>query len=151
MPLKDPQKRKEYNKKYVQEHREKINKYSSKWGKKNREKRREIEERYRKKNRVKINIRSSELRLQARLEVINHYGGKCTCCGEDELEFLCIDHINGGGKKHREEINSTNIYTWLINNNYPEGFRVLCHNCNMSLGIYGYCPHEIRRKNENNN
>ena len=27
-------------------------------------------------------------------------------------------------------------------------FQVLCHNCNMSKGFYGYCPHEKERENE---
>lgn len=30
---------------------------------------------------------------------------------------------------------------WLIHNRFPEGFRVLCFNCNNSLGMHGYCPH----------
>jgi hypothetical protein len=23
-----------------------------------------------------------------------------------------------------------------------KGYRVLCHNCNLARGFYGYCPHE---------
>lgn len=30
---------------------------------------------------------------------------------------------------------------WCRRNGYPKGFRVLCHNCNMAIGFYGYCPH----------
>lgn len=73
---------------------------------------------------------------------LSHYGGKCECCGETQYEFLVIDHTEGGGNKHRKEINLINIVSWLKTNGYPEGFRVLCHNCNMALGIYGYCPHK---------
>jgi hypothetical protein len=29
----------------------------------------------------------------------------------------------------------------LARNGFPDGYRVLCHNCNMALGQYGYCPH----------
>lgn len=32
-----------------------------------------------------------------------------------------------------------NLYYWLLVHNFPKGFRVLCHNCNQSLGMYGYC------------
>jgi len=39
----------------------------------------------------------------------------------------------------------SNFYRWLKQNNFPEGFRVLCINCNFSLGIYGYCPHEKQK------
>jgi hypothetical protein len=78
--------------------------------------------------------------------VFTHYGGnppKCACCGESHMEFLAIDHINGGGNKQRKQgLNGHTLYAWLIKNNYPEGYRVLCHNCNLARGFYGYCPHE---------
>lgn len=72
-------------------------------------------------------------------------GLKCACCGENNIEFLAIDHINGGGNQHKKVIGKNKrFYLWLKENNYPEGFRILCHNCNMSFGLYGYCPHEKR-------
>ncbi len=37
-----------------------------------------------------------------RTQVINSYGGSCVCCGETELVFLSIDHINNDGDKHRK-------------------------------------------------
>ncbi len=79
--------------------------------------------------------------------IIGVYGGRCACCGEDRIEFLCVDHINVGGNKHRESLGKRgrHIYYWLRDNNYPDGFRVLCHNCNFSLGAYGYCPHKEER------
>ena len=82
-----------------------------------------------------------------RLNCIEHYGNKCDCCGEINIEFLAIDHINGGGMKHRKELASKNmnIFEYLTKNNYPEGYRVLCHNCNSSHGHYGYCPHQIEK------
>jgi hypothetical protein len=73
---------------------------------------------------------------------LKHYGGKCACCGEERREFLSIDHINGGGAKHRKEIHRASLYFWLIKNNFPDAFRILCHNCNQAMGIYGYCPHK---------
>ena len=33
------------------------------------------------------------------------------------------------------------MISWLINERFPEGFRVLCHNCNQAIGYYGECPH----------
>jgi len=78
-----------------------------------------------------------------RQEVLDHYGNKCVCCGETTPEFLAIDHINGGGNKHRKEVGGSGpvMYRWLKKNNYPEGFQILCHNCNMAKGFYGACPH----------
>ena len=76
-----------------------------------------------------------------RKEAIEHYGNKCACCGETITEFLSIDHINGGGRKHRESVNSELCF-WLKKNNYPDGFQVLCYNCNCAKGFFGKCPHE---------
>lgn len=80
-----------------------------------------------------------------RKEVLGYYSNnifECACCGESHIEFLGIDHVNGGGFKHRKNIKRNNIYFWLKSNNFPSGFRVLCYNCNLSLGFYGYCPHD---------
>ena len=73
------------------------------------------------------------------------YGGdRCSCCAEHRKEFLTIDHINGGGNKHRKRIGGAGapFYRWLKKRNYPVGFRVLCMNCNFAIGVYGYCPHQ---------
>lgn len=84
-----------------------------------------------------------------RFEVLSHYSRgspRCACCGEDMLEFLCIDHINGGGSREHKKT-GVNIYAWLRKNDFPLGYRVLCHNCNSALGFYGYCPHsEVKRE-----
>jgi len=99
-------------------------------------------------NRERILAQNKKSAQKLRLEVLLHYGGdppKCSCCDEPHVEFLSIDHINGDGTKHRREIGvggGGSFYYWLKRNNYPEGFRVLCHNCNASFGLYGHCPHE---------
>lgn len=80
-----------------------------------------------------------------RSRLIAKYGGKCECCGEDRIEFLCIDHRNGGGGRERARYKTAvALYRELLDT--PEvlpQYRVLCHNCNMSLGFYGYCPHQM--------
>jgi len=84
-------------------------------------------------------------RSKIRLEILNAYGGLCACCGELRLEFLSVDHIAGGGNAHRRALgcpSGLGFYLWLKRENYPNGFRILCHNCNMARGFYGYCPHE---------
>lgn len=91
---------------------------------------------------------AKEKRLILRKLVLKYYGNKCECCGEDKFEFLALDHINGGGGKHRKEIGG-DITLWLIRHNFPEGFRILCHNCNQALGCYGYCPHNTQTTNQN--
>ena len=85
---------------------------------------------------------------RVRWEVMEHYGGnppRCACCGEDQPEFLALDHIEGGGNAQRKKLGfrGVQLHRWLRKNGYPEGYRVLCHNCNNSLGHYGFCPHAL--------
>jgi hypothetical protein len=79
-----------------------------------------------------------------RLEVLSQYGNLCACCGEDNPYFLQIDHLLTCGNQHRKLLSSMGInsmYRFLKKEGFPEGYRVLCANCNMSYGMYGYCPH----------
>jgi hypothetical protein len=54
---------------------------------------------------------------------------ECAICKEHRLWFLTIDHINNDGAQHRKKLKS-NIYKWIIKNKYPEGFQILCWDCN---------------------
>lgn len=86
-----------------------------------------------------------EYNARIRKEVLEHYSNgamRCACCGESHYEFLCIDHINGGGTKHRSVVGyGGGLWQWLRSHGYPEGYRILCYNCNFSLGHYNHCPH----------
>jgi len=85
-----------------------------------------------------------------RQEAINAYGGKCECCGENRYEFLAFDHIDGSGTQQRKQLGyrATSMHKWLRKNNYPKGtIRILCHNCNLVLGFYKYCPHNKKKDN----
>ncbi len=78
--------------------------------------------------------------------VIQEYGSRCACCGETTKEFLALDHINGDGREHRKAVigsgrGSSGFYSWVIRHKFPPDLQLLCHNCNSSLGYYGYCPH----------
>ena len=76
-------------------------------------------------NKERIKALDKKERGKLNNDVINGYGGKCACCGETRKEYLSIDHKDGGGNKQKREIgvrNSTGLYRWLIQNNYPEGF-----------------------------
>lgn len=84
-------------------------------------------------------------RLRLKVVVIGHYGGRCRCCKETQLLFLTIDHINGGGLAHKRELRNKgmHLYGWLVKNNYPFGFQVLCFNCNCGRSLNGgICPHK---------
>lgn len=81
-------------------------------------------------------------RQAIKLDVMTHYGGKCACCGEDRMPFLCIDHANNDGAEHRRKIGMLYIYKWLQQQGYPPGFQVLCWNCN-NAKRFGVCPHQV--------
>lgn len=121
--------------------------YANTWNNNNKEKVKISSKKTRDKHSASIRTRRSELRKLLRTEVLHHYsGGKmcCNCCGIDYVEFLAIDHINNNGaqaKREGEPKGGVGFYTFLRKNNYPEGFQVLCHNCNMAKSFYGGCPH----------
>jgi hypothetical protein len=107
------------------------------WRKNNPERNREYDREY-------ARVRHQENRAA----VLAAYGGHCKCCGERRLVFLVIDHKNGGGNAHRRSMlksgkvaGAANYYAWLVRNNFPKGFQVLCHNCNYAKS-HGGCPHQ---------
>jgi hypothetical protein len=70
---------------------------------------------------------------ETREAVFKAYGGYvCVGCGETDKDVLTIDHVNNDGAAHRREIGAGwPIYPWLVSNNFPPGFQVLCANCQM--------------------
>jgi len=124
---------------------------TKRWRQNNRDKYNQMAKMWYQKNRDKCNQSQREKRHRLKNEVIDAYGGKCACCGETRKEYLSIDHVNGNGNKHKREIgagNSEDLYRWLKQNDYPEGFQVLCFNCNMGKRNFSVCPHneEIFKK-----
>jgi hypothetical protein len=104
---------------------------------------------WRKRNKDKNKSTVKNYRNKIKDIVFTHYGYFCQCCGEPRKEFLTIDHINGGGKKHCREIGGAYaLYLWIRKNGFPTYLRTLCINCNFSRGMYGYCPHEKERELE---
>ncbi len=96
------------------------------------------------KNRNRYIEQQKQKRKRDKIDVMDAYGGKCAICGESHIEFLTIDHSFNDGAEHRKKIKSSEFYRWLKKNKYPKnlGLRVLCFNCNCSMGAYGYSPKE---------
>lgn len=81
-----------------------------------------------------------------RSAVIFQYGNKCVQCDEDEYVKLTIDHVNGGGTKHRQEM-TTNIIDYLYNNKVDrDGYQILCYNCNCSKNVIYKDKYGLRDK-----
>lgn len=75
--------------------------------------------------------------------VLKQYGSRCACCAEDTLEFLELDNIKGGGNIHRKS-EKRDLYRVVKEQGFPKDeYRLLCSNCNHSMGVRGYCPHKV--------
>ena len=83
-------------------------------------------------------------RAYARLQkhkTIAFLGGRCECCGETQIEFLEIDHVDGGGSIHRRGV--TPYKYWADIRAGLHRCRVLCANCHAAVSNYGHCPHAV--------
>lgn len=90
---------------------------------------------YYRKHRVSSLAYNRERHKLLKTKVLSHYSvaeyPACVHCGIGDIEVLCIDHIDGNGAEHRRRIKSgTPFYQWLVKNQYPEGYQILCWNCN---------------------
>jgi hypothetical protein len=89
-------------------------------------------------------------RQRLRAEMLQAYGGKCACCGEDEPVFLALDHVDGLSDEDRVDgprrrLSTDKIIARLKKQDWPDGYQLLCHNCNAAKAILGECPHRRER------
>ena len=103
---------------------------------------------WRLKNPKQKRLQGKKYRDKLRQEVLDAYGNVCVCCGEDNEQFLSIDHINNNGAQHRREISGrrtaagVSSYRWLRKHKFPkDNFQLLCYNCNIGKQLYNGCPH----------
>jgi hypothetical protein len=135
---------KAYNKTYYQANVEKLKTQMKAYYQANAERIKAQQKAYRQANAKRIKAYCQKMKET----VLSYYSGgvpKCVCCGEQNITFLSIDHVEGGGNKQMRELKrkGESFYRWLRNNGYPSGYRVLCMNCNFALGLRGHCPHGV--------
>ena len=166
--------KKAYNKKYQSipenKKKKKTNYYSDESKKKNKAytQRHEViarKKKYQSSPESKKNYK--EIRDTNRFKVLQHYSKTlsnsdipcCNCCGLDEhMDFLALDHI--AGKKQMDfeselvklgyssKLKGEKLLNWIIKNDFPEGFQILCHNCNHAkFHNNNECPHETMEWN----
>lgn len=85
-----------------------------------------------------------------RTRVIKSLGGKCYCCGLDDIRFLTIEHLNNDGNQDRwpsgRRVTGLRMLKKIIERGFPEGVTVACYNCNCARQYAGkgeLCPHKI--------
>ena len=100
-----------------------------------------------KKRHAKHKVRRDSLRQSVLLGYSKRHSNSdipsCNCCGENShTEFLAIDHVLGRKQMdsvpelvkigYSSKLKDYFLYEWIVDNNFPEGFQILCHNCNQS-------------------
>ena len=111
-------------------------------------------------NRPRVNKRTNELHHEKKEIVYTHYSKKlsnsdvscCNCCGYVGIKFLTVDHIIPKREMEKDpkmiemgfkaKRTGHPLNQWLITNNFPKGFQILCWNCNFAKGVLGKCPHQ---------
>lgn len=117
--------RKSYEEQYYKEHKEEILRKSR--------------EHYRV-NRSNELLRRAKRKAKIKYEVLTHYSvssiPQCAYCGIKDIDVLCIDHIdNDGYKRPRNDPSRKDLCFWLYRHGFPEGYQVLCANCNLKKQI----------------
>lgn len=121
------------------------------WLQKNKESLRNKNRQWRLNNHAKLLIDKRNYWNNIRDEVLMAYGNKCQCCGESDVRFLTLDHIDGrvntGKSSTGKRITGKKSMAEAKRLGFPKDkFQILCFNCNCAKGIYGTCPHQLQKK-----
>ena len=85
---------------------------------------------YYQKNKERLKLQGLEDYYRLKKQALDAYGGHCCMCGNSDYRVLEIDHkFNDGAEHRRRDKSAKNLPRWLKNNNYPNGFQILCANC----------------------
>lgn len=119
----------EYEKEYAKQYREK-----------NKEKARLNNQEWRKNNKDSTRKAGRKERSNLKFDVLNHYSNGNMCCAScsfSDIRALQLDHTNNNGAEERKELfgnrlaAGTTFYRWIRQQGYPEGYGILCANCNI--------------------
>jgi len=116
--------------------------------------------------RPEVKAKRKGIRYEKRLKILQYYSNSlsnsdipcCRCCGlNSHVDFLAIDHIAGRKEMDSEpkliklgyssKLLGQVLQKFIIENNFPDGFQILCQNCNFAKGMINnnnICPHEMK-------
>ncbi len=131
--------KKEYKRQHYLKNKDKYKENNHRWLEKNREYYREYKKKWYRDNTKRL----KDYRDGLKEKVYAHYGHMCKCCKEENPKFLTIDHVNNDGYKDRRDgFSSDKLYSKIIKEDYPKRYQILCYNCNMGKARNdGVCPH----------
>ena len=139
MGYKDPEKKRASNRAYREKNKEKIKIKKREYYEKHKEEKKQYDIEYAQKNSTRIKEYRKEYYQKFRLEVFARIDPdtKCAMCGCDDIRFLEINHIKGGGRKELERLkksdhNESQNFTYLIHKGKRgvEDLNLLCRICN---------------------
>lgn len=129
--------------KHYLKNKDKIYAKQKEWVEKNRKHVQAYQQAWISENRDKHNGYNRKRNARLKKQVMDAYGNKCACCGEDAPGFLTIDHVNNDGNDHRKRVHGDKIYAEIIREEYPAKYQILCWNCNVGRHHNGgVCPHK---------
>lgn len=81
---------------------------------------------------AEIDARAQAAVKESAINVYSNGEACCACCGQADMDVLCLDHINDDGAHHRKVMGllGYRMYLWARRNDYPPVLQVLCLNCN---------------------
>jgi hypothetical protein len=105
-------------------------------------------------SRPEVRTKIKEYKDNIRIQVLQTYSKRlsdsdipcCICCGKNSHhDFLAIDHIAGRKQmdfmpelvkiRYSSKLLNHTLFSWIIENDFPNGFQILCANCNFAKGI----------------
>ena len=113
MSFADPEKRRQYNRRYYRENAAYF-------------------QEYRRVNHTKRRAQISACQRKRRQAVLAKFGLVCASCGFSDTRALQIDHKNGGGSAERHSFKAIyTYYSYLLDEANPVDYQTLCANCNV--------------------
>lgn len=93
--------------------------------------------------------RGKRIVAELKFQVAQALGGKCFCCGIEDVRFLTIDHVKNDGMADRKScgfwMNNRTFLQHVLAQGCPsDRYQLACCNCNMGrakAGKGGECPH----------
>ena len=104
-------------------------------------------------NKISRIKKDNKIRFDVKTEVFSYYSKKisnsdipiCACCLYDDLRALTLDHIKGRMNVSPEEkqLGGVPLWKFVKAKGLPDGYQILCFNCNTMKGNKPQCPHQL--------
>lgn len=110
----------------------------------NNDKQRAYAAKYRRENRAAVRLSHRRRNQLLKEKVVAALGGKCSC-GEERLEALTVDHVNGDGHEHREGKTGYAVLRGILKESplNADRYQVMCWNCHLKKTVASLRKEEV--------